>query len=127
MKYWTLIVFLLGSIQLFAQPKDTEIEVKDGKKYYVHIVQAGNSLWGIHNLYNVPVDDIVSSNPGVENGIKDGQKLLIPVIDKQTNSNIKTENTKVGSNTEIKHLVQAQETLYGISKKYNVTNALLAG
>ena len=87
MKYWTLIVFLLGSIQLFAQPKDAEIEVKDGKKYYIHIVQAGNSLWGIHNLYNVPVDDIVSSNPGVENGIKDGQKLLIPVVIKQTNSN----------------------------------------
>lgn len=121
MKYWTLIVFLLGSIQLFAQPKDAEIEVKDGKKYYIHIVQAGNSLWGIHNLYNVPVDDIVSSNPGVENGIKDGQKLLIPVVIKQTNSNNSTESPKLSLSTEIKHLVQAQETLYGISKKYNVT------
>jgi len=121
MKYWTLIIVLLGSIQLFAQPKDAEIEVKDGKKYYVHIVQAGNSLWGIHTIYNVPVDDIVTTNPGVENGIKDGQKILIPVLDKQTNSNIKNESLKLGSSTEIKHLVQAQETLYGISKKYNVT------
>ena len=121
MKYWTLIIFLLGSIQLFAQPKNAEIESKDGKKYYVHIVQAGNSLWGIHTLYNVPVDDIVSSNPGVENGIKDGQKLLIPIIIKQTNSTISTGAPKSNSSSEIKHLVQAQETLYGISKKYNVT------
>ena len=30
----------MGSISLFAQPKDAVIEEIDGKKYYVHIVQA---------------------------------------------------------------------------------------
>ncbi len=114
MKYWILVLFLSSSIQLFAQPKDAEIEEKDGKKYYVHIVQAGNSLWGIHNLYNVNVDDIVSTNPGVENGVKEGQRLLIPIIDKST--------VVVPTMTpEIKHVVKSQETMYGISKKYSVT------
>jgi LysM repeat protein len=116
MKNWAIIVFLLWSVPLLAQPKDAEIEIKEGKKYYVHIVQTGNSLWGIHTLYNVPVDDIVAANPGVENGIKDGQKLLIPVV-----SNVSSEKTKLGIKAEVKHTVQAQETLYGISKKYNVT------
>ena len=116
MKNWTMIVFLLWSIPLLAQPKDAETEVKDGKKYYVHIVQSGNSLWGIHTLYNVPVDDIIATNPGVENGIKDGQKLLIPVPDNQS-----VNKPKVGIKSEVKHTVQPQETLYGISKKYNVT------
>ena len=114
MKYWSLIIFLLGSIQLFAQIKDAEIEEKDGNKYYVHIVQAGNSLWGIHNLYNVNVDDIVATNPGVENGVKEGQRLLIPIIDKS----IAIAPTMT---PEIKHVVKAQETMYGISKKYGVT------
>jgi LysM repeat protein len=122
MKNWMTIVFLLLSVQLFAQPKDAVIEEVDGKKYYVHIVQSGNSLWGIHVLYNTPVDDIVTMNPGVENGIKDGQKLLIPVIEKKSNS---TTNNPSGAlnqtTTVVTHKVLPQETLYGISKKYGVT------
>ena len=111
MKNWAIIVFLLWSVPLLAQPKDAEIEIKEGKKYYVHIVQTGNSLWGIHTLYNVPVDDIVATNAGVENGIKDGQKLLIPVV-----GNLTSDKSKPGIKSEVKHTVQAQETLYGISK-----------
>ena len=122
MKNWAIIVFLLWSVQVLAQPKDAEIEVKEGKKYYVHFVQSGNSLWGIHVLYNVTVDDIVATNPGVENGIKDGQKLLIPVISPTT-----TDKSKLGIKSEVKHTVQAQETLYGISKKYNVTIDQIVG
>ena len=55
MKHWIILIFLLSSMHLFAQPHNAEVQEKDGKKYYVHIVQAGNSLWGIHNLYNVHV------------------------------------------------------------------------
>lgn len=116
MKYWTLVIFLFGAMNFFAQPKHAEIEEVNGKKYYVHIVQTGNSLWGIHVLYNVNVDDIVSANPGVENGIKDGQKLLIPVGEVATSPTVETQMTK-----ETKHIVKKQETMYGISKKYGVT------
>ena len=116
MKYWTLITFLLAYVNFFAQPNNAEIEEKDGKKYYIHFVQAGNSLWGIHNLYNVNVDDIVAVNPGVENGVQEGQKLLIPVFEKNTSL-----NPPVIMTTEVKHIVKAQETLYGISKKYGIS------
>jgi len=116
MKHWIILIFLLSSMHLFAQPHNAEVEEKDGKKYYVHIVQAGNSLWGIHNLYNVNVDDIVAVNPGVENGVQEGQKLLIPVFEK----NISTEPPVVMT-PEVKHIVKSQETMYGISKKYGIT------
>lgn len=117
MKNWTIVVFLFWSMYLFSQPKDAVIEEKDGKKYYIHIVQSGNSLWGIHVLYNVPVDDIITVNPGVENGIKDGQKLFIPVM--KTHAS-KHSEVITSSNSELKHIVQPQETLFGISKKYNI-------
>ncbi len=113
-KYSLILFFLCSAMSLFAQPKDAEVEVKDGKKYYVHIVQAGNTLWGIHSIYNVPVEDIVSSNPGVENGVKEGQKLLIPIAV----SNLKSSEIKGETKT---YTVQAQETLFGISKKFGVT------
>ncbi|MBI1836813.1 MAG: LysM peptidoglycan-binding domain-containing protein [Flavobacteriia bacterium] len=111
-KIGLLLSFLVIFTSTFAQPSDVPIEVVNGKKYYVHIVQGGNTLWGIHTMYNVPVNDIVLSNPGVENGVKEGQKLLIPV---------NTNATPINSEQK-KHTVQAQETLYGISKKYGITS-----
>ena len=112
-KYSLILFFLCSAMSLFAQPKDAEVEVKDGKKYYVHFVQAGNTLWGIHSIYNVPVEDIVSSNPGVENGVKEGQKLLIPIAV----STVKPNEIKGETKT---YTVLPQETLFGISKKFGV-------
>ena len=122
---------MLVCANLFAQPKHAEIEEIDGKKYYVHIVQAGNSLWGIHILYNTEVEDIVAANPGVENGIKEGQKIIIPVP--IVVGEVATSPTTIGTGTDpaqskpIKHTVQAKETLFGISKRYSVTvDAIIA-
>ncbi len=117
-KYSLFVYFIFSFFTLFAQPKDAQVEVVDGKKYYVHIVQGGNTLWGIYKLYNVPVEDIVKSNPGVENGVKEGQKLLIPI------SSSPLKPSDVISDAK-KHTVQAQETLFGISKKYGLSSEQL--
>lgn len=104
MKNWLLILLTFVSFGVFAQPENATTEVVNGKKYYVHIVQDGNTLYGIHNLYNISVEEIIKQNPGTEKGLVEGQKLLIPIV-------LKT----------VIHEVAAKETLYGISKKYNVT------
>lgn len=120
MKYNVLILFLLVVSQLLAQPKNAKIEEINGKKYYVHIVEAGNSLWGIHKLYNVTIDEILTNNPGAENGIKEGQKILLPVATK--NSGVVDDSAlKSGKKTQLTHVVKPQETLFGISKRYGVT------
>jgi LysM repeat protein len=97
-------------MSVFSQKDTLETELIAGKKYYIHIVQAGNSLWGIHKLYNVSVNEIVAANPGIENGIKVGQKISVPVP------------------IEVKyHEVIAGETLYAVAKKYGVkTDDLIA-
>lgn len=104
MKNWIVLAFLFCALGVFAQPRHVPTEVINGKKYYVHFVQAGNTLWGIHKLYNVPVEDIVKLNPGSEKGLSEGQRLIIPVVT-QT----------------ILHEVAKRETLFGISKKYGVS------
>ncbi len=103
-------ILLFCTMSVFSQKDTLETELIAGKKYYIHIVQAGNSLWGIHKLYNVSVNEIVAANPGIENGIKVGQKISVPVP------------------IEVKyHEVIAGETLYAVAKKYGVkTDDLIA-
>lgn len=104
MKNWLLVLLTFVSFGLVAQPEDATTEVVNGKKYYVHIVQDGNTLYGIKNLYATSVEEIIKQNPGTEKGLVEGQKLLIPIV-------LKT----------VIHEVASKETLYGISKKYNVS------
>jgi LysM repeat protein len=111
------LLFVLLTFQLFAQPEGAEVEWKDGKKYYVHFVQAGNTLYGLTKLYKVTAEEIVATNPELSAGLKEGQKLLIPAVaSAETPVNIKP----VSSNDKT-HVVEKSETLYGISRKYNVS------
>lgn len=90
----------------FAQPENATVETINGKKYYVHIVEQGNTLYGIHKLYNTPVEKILSANEGLSDNLTIGQKVLIPI---ETSNDV-----HYGT-----HIVSSGETLYGISKKYN--------
>ncbi len=110
MKYIFLVsIFILIGTSIFAQEvkKSTEIEVIQGKKYYIHTVEKGQTLYSIAKAYEVSVDAIAYENPDVFNGIKPDQKLKIPVLA----TPYKTKE----------HTVQKGETLYGIAKKYSAT------
>jgi LysM repeat protein len=104
MRNLLFFLFIFIGTSLIAQPETAQKEVVNGKNYYVHFVQSGNTLWGIHKLYDVPVEEIVKANPGSVKGVNEGQKLLIPV-----------------PLVTVDHVVQSKETLFAISKKYGVT------
>lgn len=108
------LFFLFIASYSFAQPEVAEVEWKDGKKYYIHFVQTGNTLYGLTKLYDVTADQIAGTNPEVLNGLKEGQKLLIPANKEAKKPVIPVQNQKT-------HLVEKSETLYGISRKYGVT------
>lgn len=106
-----LILVLCFSPFIYGQPEKAEKEWKEGKEYYIHFVQGGNTIYGLTTLYKVSAEELVAANPEVVTGLKVGQKLLIPV---QAGDVIiqPSENT---------HTVQKSETLYGISKMYGIT------
>lgn len=111
-KILSLAFTLFLSLQLFAQLGDVKIETKDGKRVYAHVVEKGNTLWALHRLYDVPVEQIILANPGVENGLKEGQTVYIPVP--------VTTSEKV-------HIVAAGETMSSIARKYGVNVNELIG
>jgi len=117
MKHYLLafLFFLITPTLIFAQPEGAVVETINGKKYYIHIVEQGNTLYGIQNLYKVKMETILAANPNLSDNLIIGQKILIPV-DPTTNTSVMQSST---------HTVLAGETLYGISKKYNCTVAEL--
>lgn len=134
MKKLISVLCFLCMVQFsFGQLEKAEVEWKDGKKYYVHFVQAGNTLYGITRLYNVSADEVLEMNPVVAKGLQEGQKLLIPAnpgakvepakADKDKDKDKGKPETKpvTAPSTGKTHLVEKSETLYGISKKYEVS------
>ena len=76
----------------------------------VHTVQAGDALWKISVKYNVTVQAIVDANKlDPTKYLSVGQKLTIPVQ--------QTEPVT----PELVHTVQAGDTLWKVSVKYNLT------
>jgi LysM repeat protein len=101
--YYILIVcFLLVNSTLNAQDK-----------YRSHTVKNGETISSISKEYGISEGEIIRLNPELSNGVSALNVLILPV-----NVVINTTSQEVKFK---KHRVKRRETLYSISKKYNVS------
>ncbi len=134
------IVLVLLAVFAMAQPDVAPKELRDGQYYYVHIVKKKQTAYGISKMYDVSVPELYDLNPAAKSGLKVGQKLYLPIKEKHTDENIDVpvDEATVGQDisggeglqeeviatntdtTQLVHVVQPKETLYGIAKKYGV-------
>jgi LysM repeat protein len=123
-----VFLFFIGLSTIWAQDafvpvpivKSTQIIQENGKKYFVHKVEKGQTLYSISKAYESPVKDILSENPAAEEGIKPEMILRIPIVkDKKSNSRI-DESGKF-----FLHSIEKKQTLYAIAKKYNIDEDLI--
>lgn len=117
------LLFAANGIVLSAQndggvKKSKKTEVVDGRKYYVHTVEKGQTLYAIAKAYDLTVNDVLVENPDALNGIKPGQNLRIPFEKK-----VATKPLEVTKDTSkfVLHKVESGQTLYSLAKKYNTT------
>lgn len=100
---------------LSAQNNSNDVVVKkNGKKYIRHIVDKGETVYGIAEKYNEQPKDIVFENPKAMDGIHPGDTLMIPVV-------VKVADTSSAKGNIIYHDVVGKETLYSLAKRYNTT------
>jgi LysM repeat protein len=92
------LVFILFFNKITAQ--DSFIE---------HKIQKGETAYFIAQKYKVSVDEIYKLNPESQSGIKDNQVIKIPV------------HSERKQNQQTTHIVGPKETLYGLSRQYNVS------
>ncbi|MGL5113561.1 MAG: LysM peptidoglycan-binding domain-containing protein [Flavobacterium sp.] len=111
--YTFLFCSLFFAIHLFSQ-----------EKVITHKVAKGETITQIAQKYKVSPFDIYQLNPDAQSGISQNTLLLIPT--EASKKSIK----KVAAPTAVpfknnSHLVVAKETLFGILKKYHLTEAVL--
>jgi len=116
-----LLIILSASLQVNAQDakganKSLNKTLIDGKYYYIHEVKKGETLYSIGKTYDLPEKEIAIENPEVFDGLKTGQTLKIPVKEEEKI----TTQEKPDTSKYIQHTVKKGETLYSLSKKYNV-------
>jgi len=90
----------------------------DGTSVYVHKVEPGQTLYAISKTYNVLIADIESLNDSLKNGLKAGMELKIPALNDKKSKAITLDN----SGQFILHKVEKKQTLYAISKLYNLSS-----
>ena len=109
--YTVLVVALAIANTTYAIENDSiGVLEQNGKKMILHQV-GKETLYSIAKKYAVSVSDIKSYNPEVEKGLKVGQKILIPLVERAA---------APSSENYVFHKVEANQTLYAISKKYKV-------
>lgn len=116
-----LFVLFMGLTAQESTPVERSINkvVLEGTVYYVHVVKAGQTLYAISKAYNISQKEISVENPGVISGLQVGQALKIPVapvMDVQVDTSELPDEEEKG---EV-HVVKRGETLYGISRIYDL-------
>jgi LysM repeat protein len=98
-------VALFMTVNMFGQEENV----------FYHTVERGQTVYSIARMYNVKPEDVYRLNIGSDEGIKIGHKLRIPQ---------KNDPNKPGSDDTatayIYHTIQSKETLYGVSRKYEL-------
>jgi len=118
-----LFVFLLavlisaGPLRSQEAVKSEVIENIQGREFYIHTVEQGQTLYALSRLYDVPVDELIFENPEAAEGLSVGQLLRIPLVsrDKVIAGELRDSDFRF-----IFHIVKQGETLYAIARIYDI-------
>ena len=118
---------LFFPVSAFAnQGKPQNVTSSVANETVTHVVKKGESLYGLARNYNMSIDELVQANPQANNGVKEGDVLVIPqksLAAPIATAPVVTENAPQvqGDVKTIFHTIKSGETLFSVSKQYNTT------
>lgn len=144
LKYKLVLICLVLACSLNAYSSSFDslrLENVNGQLLVVHKVEKGETLYALAKRYHTDTKSIITTNTIVNNSISLGQLLKIPIPkmgesslqnDSIVYDSLEVENIALDSSQIAKerskesiHLVKAKETLYSISKIYDISVAEL--
>ncbi len=119
------VALFASESMMAANEKSQTIVFVNGQRYYVHRVEVGETLYSLSKLYSTSKEVIVNSNSSVEeSGLQSGVNIKIPVADSPVVAMSRSEERKVRKTFDT-HKVKQGETLYAISRKYQISVAVI--
>jgi len=95
--------------------------ILEGKVYYIHMVEPGQTLYSIARAYGISQKEIAIENPGVVSGLQMGQALKIPV---EPSMQLSQEESPPSRPDKARtHKVKRGETFYGIARAYGLSES----
>ena len=99
------------------EDKIAETNISEGTAntdhYFEHVIESGETMWGITHKYDVTDDELIALNPVLQTGFPAGVVIKIPTREMPS---VKS----VDENEYSLHKVEPAETLYGLSREYHV-------
>jgi LysM repeat protein/ABC-type branched-subunit amino acid transport system substrate-binding protein len=120
-------LIILISLPVSAQFQPTEVirsqerTLINGKVYYIHTVQKGQTLYSICRVYGVTQEDVIRENPEIDPvSLKEGLAIRIPES-KPKEAAVYPENRE----DFYAHTVRRGQTVYSLARKYKVTEDVI--
>ena len=110
----SISMFFVTAFSLLSQDVPFSLNGPEENIFY-HTVEQGQTVYGISIMYNVSEEDIYRLNPSSREFIKIGEILKIP---QKGTLNVSSEVT---DKMYVFHTIQPKETLFGVSRTYNLT------
>ena len=116
MKHFFTLLLVFLSISVFGQLNDIDVVTKDGKKCYTYIVKKGGTLFSVCKEIGVAIDDVALLNPETSKGVREGQKILVPMTARKPLETV---------GKSFNYTIREGETFYSILKKFSITEQQL--
>lgn len=101
--------------------RSQEKTIINGRVFYIHTVQKGQTLYSIGKAYEVNQDDIILENPGLNAAtLKEGQAIRIPVTAPK-----QAAVYPLNKEDFYAHRVKRKQTVYSLARKYDVEEELI--
>lgn len=122
-RLFTTALMLAWVLCALAVEKSATIVYINGAKFYIHTVQPGETLYSLAKAYEVGEKVILENNPSAAGGLKTAENIKIPFV-----SDIpEPKSDRKLRKTFDFHFVSKGETLYAISRQYEIPIQTIIG
>ncbi len=95
-------------------------------RFYIHVIQSGDTFYALSKHFGIPVSMIQSYNPGANpQTLRSGQNIIIPVINDTGPYRIESGETESWAQT-VPYTVISGDTLWSIAMKHDTSAETLA-